>query len=648
MKKKTFETILYSTGGVAAMALILIAINVIAGAFKQRVDLTKEKAFTLSQGTKTILAKLDTPVKIRFYCSQGETAPETVYLKSYARRVEDLLSEYKQAAHGKLIIEKYDPQPDSDAEDSARLDGVEGQLLRNGDKFYLGLAVSQLDEKQTLSFIDPNRERLLEYDLSRAITRVVTPEKPVVGIMTPMPVFGMPSNPMMARMGQQGQQPWVIVNELKNDFNVRRVAMDVDKIDDDVKVLLVIHPREITDKSQFAIDQFIMRGGKLIAFLDPLPMVDTREQNQMLGNIPNSGSNLDKLLKAWGLSLDTSKVVADMNYKMQLGGRNGQPQDAPAVLSVTSEGINKEDIVTGQIDNIWLPYAGAIVGTPAQGLKETVLLKSTKDSQMVDGFMANLSGENVMKDFKPSGTEYALAVRLTGKFKTAFPNGKPEDKKEDDKKDADKKDGDKKDADKKPEEKKPDDSLKETKGENTVLLVGDADMLFDRVALQPVQTLFGTAYAPANGNLTFVQNAVEQLTGDSNLIAVRSRATVNRPFTRIKALETAANEKFQSEIKRLEESKSEAERRINELQQQKKDKDQRFILSPEQSAELVKLRNDEVEAGKHLKQVQKDLRKEVVSLQTKVKWINILGIPAAVTASGIALAAVKRRKTSAK
>ena len=648
MKKKTLETILYSTGGVVAMALILIAFNVIAGAFKERVDLTKEKAFTLSQGTRAILSKLDTPVKIRLYCSQGETAPETVYLKSYARRVEDLLAEYKQASRGKLLIEKYDPQPDSDAEDSARLDGVEGQTLRNGDKFYLGLSVSQLDEKQALPFLDPNRERLLEYDLSRAITRVVTPEKPVVGIMSPMPVFGMPSNPMMARMGQQGQQPWVIVTELKNDFNVRRIAMEADKIDDDVKVLLVIHPREITDKAQYAIDQFIMRGGKLIAFLDPLPMVDTREQNQMLGNIPNSGSNLDKLLKSWGLSLDTSKVVADMNYKMQLGGRGGQPQDAPAVLSITAQGINNEDIVTSQIDNMWLPYAGYISGTPVQGLKESVLLKSTKDSQLVDGFMANLSGESVMKDFKPSGTEYTLAVRLTGKFKTAFPSGKPEEKKDEPNKDADKKDADKKDADKKAEPAKTDDSLKETKQDNTVIVVADADMLYDRVALQPIQTLFGTAYAPANGNLSFVQNAVEQLTGDNNLIGVRSRATVNRPFTRIKALETAANEKFQSEIKRLEESKSEAERRINELQQQKKDKDQRFILSPEQSAELVKLRKDEVEAGKRLKQVQKDLRKEVVSLQTNVKWINILGIPAAVTASGIALAVVKRRKTSAK
>ena len=630
-------------GGVAAMAVILIAFNVLAGVAKQRIDLTKEKAFTLSQGTRAILNKLDTPIKIRFYCTQGEPSAETVFLRTYAKHVEDLLAEYKQAAHGKITIEKYDPQPDSDAEDSARLDGVEGQMLRNGERFYLGLAVVQLDSKEAIPFLDPNRERLLEYDLSRAITRVGTPDKPVVGIMSPLPVFGMPSNPMMMRMGQQGQQPWVIVNELKNDFNVQRVAMDVDKIDDNIKLLVIIHPREITDKAQFAVDQFIMRGGKLIAFLDPLPMMDTREQNEMLGSMPNSGSSLDKLLKAWGLSFDTSKVVADMNYKMQLAGRGGQPQDAPAVMAVTGNGLNSEDIVTSQIDNVWLPYAGAFTGTPVQGLKETVLLKSTKDSQLVDGFMAHLSGENVMKEFKPSGNQYALAVRLTGKFKTAFPNGPPEDKKEDEKKDADKKD-----ADKKPEVKQPVDSLKETAQDNTVILVGDADMLYDRVALQPIQTLFGTAYSPANGNISFAQNAIEQMTGDNNLISVRSRATVSRPFTRVKAIEAAANEKFQSEIKQLEDNASEAQRKINELQQQKKDKDQRFILSPEQQTELANLRKQEVETRKHLKQVQKDLRKEVVSLQNTVKWMNILAVPIAVMASGIVIAVVKRRKTSAK
>ena len=643
MQKKSIETILYSAAGVVAMLAILVAFNFIVGLAPKRIDLTQEKAYTLSDGTRAILKKLDTPVKIRFYCTQAENAnAQTLYLKAYAKRVEDLLGEYKQAAKGKLVIEKYDPEPDSDAEDSARLDGVEGEMLQTGERFYLGLAVSVLDEKQAIPFLDPSRERLLEYDLSRAISRVMTPEKPVVGIMSALPVFGMPANPMMMRMGQgQGQQPWVIVNELKNDFNVRRVEMTADKIDDDVKVLVVIHPREITDKAQYALDQFVMRGGKLIAFLDPLPMVDTKEQNQMLGNIPNSGSSLDKLLKAWGLSLDNGKVVADMNFKMQLGGRNGQPQEAPAILSVTPEGINKDDIITSQIDNVWLPFVGAFSGTPVQGLKETVLLKSTPKSQLVDGFMAHLSGENILKDFKPSGTAYALAVKLTGKFKTAFPTGKPEDKKDEDKKDADKKE-------EKTAEKKPDDSLKETKQDNTVILVADADLLADNVALRQIPTPFGTLSQPMNGNLNLAQNAVEQMAGDSSLIGVRSRATQNRPFEKVQKMEAAANERFQGEIKRLEESKAEAQRKINELQQQKKDKDQRFILSPEQQAELVKLREEEVKAGKHLKQVQKDLRKEVVSLQTRLKWLNVLAVPLAVTISGISIAMVKRRKTSAK
>src|SRR5436305_2740219 len=291
MKNKSFETILYSAVGVAAMALILIAINFIASSAKTRVDLTKEKAYTLSAGTRAILGKLDAPVKVRLYCTQGEnTTPEGVMLKGYAKEVEDLLGEYKQAAKGKLVIEKYDPEPDSDAEDSAHLDGVEGQMLRNGEKFYLGLAISYgIDQKVALPFLSPDRERLLEYDISRAITQVFTPEKPVVGIMSPLPLFGMPSNPMMARMGQQqGEQPWMVVNELKNDFKVKRVAMDVDKIDDEVKVLLVVHPRDISEKAQYALDQFILRGGTMIAFLDPLPaLIDTKEQNQMFGAIPN-------------------------------------------------------------------------------------------------------------------------------------------------------------------------------------------------------------------------------------------------------------------------------------------------------------------------------------------------------------------------
>ena len=300
------------------------------------------------------------------------------------------------------------------------------------------------------------------------------------------------------------------------------------------------------------------------------------------------GSSLDKLLKAWGIQFDTSKVVADLQFKMQLRGRNGQPQEAPAWLALTADGINKDDVATSQIDNIWLPLCGAFTGTPVAGLKETVLLHSSKDSQLVDAMLANLSGENIMKEFKPSGVNYTLAIRLTGKFKTAFPDGEPQDKKDEK---TDKK------RDKKPDEKKADDSLKETKGDNTVVLFGDADMLYDPFTMRRIDSPFGAMQMAMNANLNLAQNLVEQMTGDSNLIAVRSRATLTRPFTRVKEMEAAANEKFQSEIKRLEDSAAEAQRKINELQAQKKDKDQRFILSPEQRAELEKLRKEEAETA---------------------------------------------------
>lgn len=640
MKKASLNTILYSTAGVVAMGLILIAANVILGTVKARVDLTEEQVYTLSQGTRNILKKLDTPVKIRLYFTQIQDAsPESVFLSSYAKRVEDLLTEYKQAGGANIVIEKYDPQPDSDAETSAQLDGIEPQTLPNGERLYMGLAVSLLDEKQAIPFLAPNRERLLEYDLSRAISRVVLPEKPVIGVMSAMPVFGMPSNPMMMRMGQQGQQPWAIINELKNDFTVKRVAMDIEKVDDDIKLLVVIHPRDISDRAQFALDQFILRGGKMIAFLDALPMTDAREQNQMLGSIPNSGSSLDKLLKAWGLSFDTSKVVADMNLKMQIGGRGGQPQEAPAVLSLTPEVISQEDIVTSQIDNLWLPYAGAFAGTPVEGLKQTVLLRSTKMSQLVDGFMANLAGENIIKEFKPSGTEYVLGLRLTGKFKTAFPNGKPEAKATDP--------ADEEGADKAKKAETPGEQLKEGQQENSVVLVGDADMLFDNVALRQIPSPFGTLSMALNGNLNLAQNAVEQLSGDQNLIAVRSRAIQNRPFERVKAMQAAAETKFRNRIQELEQSLADTQDQLNKLQQNK-EAGQRFILSPEQQAALENFRKKEAEVKVQLKEERKQLRREIDSLENRLKWLNIAAMPALVSISGLVLAFYKRKRTSAK
>ncbi len=638
MQKKSLETVLYSTVGVIVMAAIIIAVNVITGSVHERVDLTKEKAFTLSEGTRAILAKLDTPVKIRFYSSQSDAAtPYSVMLKSYSKQVEDLLAEYKQAAKGKLLIEKFDPQPDSDAEDSARLDGIQEQPLPSGEKFYLGLAVSQLDTKEAIPFLSPSRERQLEYDISRAISRVVRPEKPVIGVMTALPVFGQPSNPMMMQMGQRGQEPWTIVNELKNDYTLRKVEMDTDKIDDEIKVLLVIHPSNISEKAQYAIDQFVLRGGRLVAFLDSQSLVDSRNsQNPMMGAMPGGGSSLDKLIKAWGLQFDTSKVVADRNFKMEVGEQGDQTQQRPAWLMLTPEGINANDIATSELDNIWYFSGGAFTGTPAPGLKETILFKSTKDSQLVDGMTANFGGESILKDFKPSGIEYALAVRLTGKFKTAFPDGKPSEKPSES------------DAAKKTEDKpKADGSLKESKQDTTVVLVGDADLISDDFSIRKMNTPFGQMATPMNGNLNFAQNVLEQSSGDNNLIAVRSRAVLNRPFTRVKAMQAEAESKYMAEIKNLQESRDQTVARLGELQQQKS-QNQRFILSPEQQAEIENLHKKEGEIGKKLRQVEKDLRREVVGMQRKIQWYNILTVPVAVGFVGIVLAIYKHKRTSAK
>src|SRR5687768_3485299 len=228
-KHKAWEAILYSTAGVAAMLVLVIAVNLIASTAKKRFDFTREKLYTLSPGSHAILKKLDTPVKLRFYYTQSENEMP-VPLKTYARKVEDFLTEYRQNGKGKIIIEKYDPKPDSDAEDSANLDGVTGQMINTGEKIYLGMAVSCLDAKVAIPFLSPEREKLLEYDITRAISSVITPTKPVIGVMTPLPVFGMPMNPMMMRMGQQAQDPWLFISELKNDFTVQQVEVTVEAI----------------------------------------------------------------------------------------------------------------------------------------------------------------------------------------------------------------------------------------------------------------------------------------------------------------------------------------------------------------------------------------------------------------------------------
>lgn len=637
MKSNKNISFLFSAAGVLIMVVVVVAVCMIANVVKVRLDFTENKLFTLSQGTKDILQSLDTPVELRFYCSQGGSDAAQLFVKNYSRNVDDLLKEYSKAAKGKLRVKRYNPEPDSDAEDMARADGVEGQMINTGDTIYMGIAVSCLDSTVALPFLAPVRERLLEYDITRAIARVSNPEKVKIGILTDLPMFGMPMNPMMMQQ-QQASQPWTVVSELKRDFDVVELHSDVEEIDETINTLLVVHPKNLPDQALYAIDQFVLRGGHLIAFVDPLFRLDPAamsQQNPMARM--DVASNMEKLFTAWGMSFDSTRVVADKNYPTMLSGQGGQAAEFLTVLSLTASAFDGKNISTAQVDNMLLAFPGCFSGTPASGLTKEVLIKSSTNSQLVDKLMAERNAL-ISRDFQPSNKEYEMAIMLLGKFKTAFPEGAP--------KKASTEIDSEEDSAAIPAETKP--SLKESAQNGSVVLVGDVDMLHDNFSVR-VSSIFGQRFVqPLNGNLTLAQNLVEQMAGSSSLINMRSRATLNRPFTVIQEYRSKAEAQYQSQLLELENRLNEARNKISELQQAKSEGSQKFILSDEQRAELSEYRKSEAEAAKRLKDVRKNLRKDITSLENNLTWINTAGMAFVVVLVGIVIAIIKRKRTAAK
>jgi ABC-type uncharacterized transport system involved in gliding motility auxiliary subunit len=619
MQRKT-ETLIYSTGGVIAVFLILVVVNFLCSQLRTRVDLTQGHLYTLTPGTRAVLDKLEAPVKLRFYYTQNnEDVP--VATKAYARRVEDLLAEYQQVAHGKIVIEKLDPQPDSDAEDSATLDGIEAQSAGVGDKFYLGLGISFLDQKLAIPVLSADRERLLEYDITRAIARVATKDKAVIGVMSSLPVMGGGQfNPMT---GQMPTPPWVLISELQKDFTLKKVSEVTDVIDPDIKVLLVIHPREISDDGQFAIDQFLLRGGKVIAFVDPWAYFD--QQGGQMGMGQNKSSNLDKLIKAWGLSYDPGKVVLDMTYSTGDGDKKW-----PTLLTLTTDALNQDDVATNQLTTMMLPFAGAIGGTPAPGLTQTVLIKSSPLNQMVDSIIAQTQGEPAVRGFVSSGQARNLAVKLTGRFKTAFPNGRP---------DEGQKPGMTKDGKPAPE------VLKEAKADGAVVLVADSDLVADGAAVQVQDVLGQRVVVPINGNLAFAQALVEQFAGDANLINLRSRADAARPFIVVRELEAKAQQQYFGKLKELEDSLNQTTDKLKEMQKGQAPGKSAAVITPEQQKEIDDFKRKATETKVALKELRKKLRADSEALEFWTKLVNIALMPLLVALAGIFWAVYRKRRT---
>ena len=614
---KKHAALVYSAVGLAALFLILVAANYLVSFQPVKVDLTEGKVQTLSEGTKKLLRSLESPVKVKLYISRGEQAMP-VPLRSFAQRVEDLAREFKSVAGANVVIELYNPKPDSEDEDAAQLDGVEPQQLFSGETFYLGLTVSQLDRKQAIPAVSAQRERLLEYDLARAIARVAIAERPVLGQMSALPILGERFNPMT----RQSSEPWVLANELKRDFNVKQVSLMAEAIDPEIKTLLVIHPRDLPDATEFALDQFVMRGGKLIAFVDPYAYFD--QQPSPMPGVGGGGtsSSLPKLFKAWGVEMNPGKVLADVVYASGAGQRH-----TPTVLTLNRTAFNRDDVVTSQIETLLFAFGGAFEVKPVDGLTVTALVKSSPNSMLVDNIVSTVSGEAAMKGFQPENKERPLALRLTGRFKTAFAEGMSVSQ------------------DKKSSEKKQDNFLKESAAENSVILVADVDMLNDGAAVD-IQEVFGRRIVvPSNGNLAFAQSMVEQFSSGDALTSLRSRATSFRPLTVVRQMEAEAQAQYFGRLKSLEDELQKTTAKLQELQKARgAGAKSAQIMTPEQQLEIENFRKRVTETRKELKELRKNLRQDAEALVFWTKVVNIALIPLLVVLLGLAVFFLKRRR----
>lgn len=596
---------------ILAVVGTVVAVNILAGIFRARIDLTQDRAFTLSEGTRGMISKIEDPLQLRLYVSSGDS-PMPPFLKTYVQQIEDLLKEMTRASSGKVEVIKLAPLPDSEAEDSARMDGIEPHPLPDGSSFYLGLSATQLDQKVALPYLSPDRERLLEYDIARAIARATNPDKPKIGIMSPLPVMGKLG---LAGFGSEATKPWALFEELQKDFDVQDVPMSSPEIPAGLRVLVVIHPKEISDSTQFAIDQFLLGGGRLVVFLDPYCILDAGTTSEP------TASTLPKLLPAWGLTFSSDEVIADMDFE----ARSEQGR-APSLLDLTPAALNPTDVLTSGLDTLLLAFAGTfgVREENSPGFQREVLVHSSKNSELVDPEVSRMTPEKICNTFVPSGKEWPLALRLTGKFSTAFPDGPPVGTGE-----------------------SSSELLESSTQESSVVLVGDADMIHDQLAVTEVRGLFpgGQMIAPTNGNLLLAQGAIEQLAGDEDLIAVRSRAVRNRPFTVVKSMQAQAEQKFQTTINDLEASLQETQSRLSSLEL---GSGSSATLSAAQLQEIAGFRAKEAAVKKELKDARRQLRAEIDALEIQIKWLNLAAVPALVAVVAITLAIWRRRKSAAK
>ena len=611
----------YSFGTIALAGVLFIALLIISNAMLRgwRVDLTENGQYTLSAGTQEILRNLQEPVLLYLFFSE-ESSRELPQLRSYAAWVEELLEEMAQASDGGLSVRRINPRPFSPDEDRAAEFGLQSVPVgAGGDMLYFGLAgTNSLDDVQVMPFIQPSKERFLEYDLAKMVATLSRPKRQKVALFSSLDL-----EPGFDPMIQGLREGWVIYDQLTQLFDVETLGPDAEVIADDVDLLFMVHPRELSGAFRYELDQFVLRGGRLVVFLDPMAEMDTGgdPSDPMARMNARSASDLGELLTAWGVAYDASRVVGDLYYALQVSAGAGMaPVRHLGILSVTGDGLNSDDIVSADLEAVNFSSAGWFEPVEdATTAFEPLVLSSENAAPIDSGRLRFLNNPNELLDgFEPTGDRYAMAARVTGPAQSLYEQAPAEEQAETHRNSA-------------------------VEGGINVLLFADSDVLSDRLWVQKQDFLGQTLVNSFADNGSLVVNGVDHMLGSPELISIRTRATSARPFTRVDRLRLEAEEQFRATEERLQRELEDTERKLTEMQSSREDGDL-TVLSSAQETEIQRFVDQRLQIRADLREVRHQLDREIDGLGTRLKIVNISLVPLLVIALSVLIGQFRQRR----
>ncbi|WP_220814824.1 GldG family protein [Pseudomonas paralcaligenes] len=610
------KKLMYSGAGLLLIAVAFLAFNMLSalGLGNVRLDLTEQKLYTISEGTERILGELGEPINLYFFYSDKTSRGLPPEWRNYAVRVEEMLKAYEREANGKIKLHIVDPEPFSEDEDKAAGFGLQAvPANQSGEQIYFGLAgTNAVDDKQVIPFFPLDQEEFLEYQLSQLVQGLAKPERPVIGLLS-----GLQLNGGFDMAARQPTPPWMVMEEVRQLFRIDSLKAGIDKIPDEVSVLLLVHPKHLPEPTLYAIDQFVLRGGKLLVFVDPLAEADNA-QPMMPGDEQDKASDLEPLFKAWGLRMVPGKVLGDGSYAISVSMGQGQrPARHAAWLALPQRAMSQDDVATAGLESINIATAGILEPVEGARTRFVPLLRSSEYAMPleVDRFAMLANPEELMRDLEPTGERYAVAARISGPAESAYPNGIEGQK----------------------------DGLKSAENIN-VIAVADTDLLTDRMWVQ-VQDFFGQRVPqPFADNAGFAINALDNLSGSDALISVRSRGRFSRPFEVVEALQRDAEAQFRVKEEDLQKRLAETDQQLASLQQQ--DPEKALELTPEQQAAVQQFIAEKLRIRKELREVRFQLNAQIEELGRTLKLLNILAVPLLLTLGVLALWLWRRRKAA--